>query len=124
MARLKECPKCGSGLLTLWRKGRMLRQECRDDGFEECGWMGEPFQPEKKPIRTVQKVPSLSGGWEFEGFDQYGHIYVSSVGHASKRACRKAARASIEEASKNPNYGRCTAVLWPPIAIRRGFRVR
>jgi hypothetical protein len=55
------------------------------------------------------------GGWTFEGFDQYGHCFISSRSYSKRETCEKAARAEIERMSGGV-YGECAAVVWPPTA--------
>jgi len=118
--RLKTCPSCGEdGLRTVWAKGRTLQQECRE---YDCGWKGEPFIPEKKPIRTVKSV-QIEGYWYYEMFDQYGQIATVSEGFDSRTEATMKAKKDIERTSKAPGYGQCTAVVWPPTTKATGTKV-
>lgn len=125
-ARVEICPSCGAGRLrTKWVDGRMLQQLCSDDNFSDCEWKGEPFIPEKRPIRATRSVSvGQHGGWEYEGFDQFGHIFAMSQTFSSKAACVKAARNEIKQWSGVPGYGKCTAIVWPPATLARGTRVK
>jgi hypothetical protein len=122
--QLKKCPKCGSSLRTIWTNGRKLMQECRDEEFDSCDWKGSPYTPPKRPIRTVKTIPTDQGGWEYEGFDQYGHTFVVSQGFSSEKACREAAKRELLHMSKVPEYGKCVAVVWPPRTKVHGKLVR
>lgn len=88
-----------------------------------CEWKGRPFIPEKKPILSVKTVHTDQGGWEYEGFDQYGHTFCVSEGFNSKAACIEAARKEVRRMSQIPDYGKCVAIVWPPTTTVRGTRI-
>lgn len=117
---LKECPKCGGGVRTVWANGRKLRQECTgpEDEDEYCEWEGEPWIPKKKPVKAVKTVHV--GSWCYEGFDGRGHTFVHSEGFGSEKACTDAARKEMRRMSKFPDMGKCRAVVWPPTTTVKG----
>jgi len=120
----KTCPQCGHSLSTLWCKDRKLKKRCGD--YPDCEWEGKPYTPPKKPIRTVKTISTDQGGWEYEGFDQYGHTFVCSQGFGSKEACVRAAKEELRKmnsSSLNSSYGKCVAVIWPPTTQIRGIKV-
>ena len=93
---MKECPECGSALNTCWVKDRKLRKECANrnnfDGDDDCGWVGEPYVPPKKRVSLTKDAFTVSGCWEYEVFDKYGHTSAISQGFSSEAACRSAAK--------------------------------
>jgi hypothetical protein len=97
----------------------MQQQVCGD---EFCGWKGEPFIPDKKPIRTVKSIP-VQGCWYYEMFDQYGQTCTVSRGYDSEGEATTVAKDDIMRSSKLPGYGKCTAVVWPPTTKVQGKRV-
>jgi hypothetical protein len=119
-----ECPKCGGQTTARWTTGRMLQSRCinSDDG---CFWRGSPYVPLKEPIRTVKSIPTSDfGGWEFEGFDKYGHTMICSQTYSSRAACEASARKEVEQWNQDPNYGPCSAVVWPATVKVRGKLIR
>jgi hypothetical protein len=63
------------------------------------------------------------GNWEYELFDQYGYPVVFSQGFSKEEACVKAAKKDIERLSRDPNYGKCTAIIWPKSVKVIGKRI-
>ena len=114
----KTCPECGEDSFGMvLAKLRMKQQVCRG-----CDWKGEPFVPERKPIRTVKSVP-VEGYWYYEMFDQYGSIATCSEGFDSQAEATREAKKDIERTSKAHGYGKCTAVIWPPTTKVTGTKV-
>ena len=118
------CPKCGDDdpvpLRTCLTDNRMLRKECR-----ECDWHGEPYVPEKKPVKTTKEQSYFQGGsWVYETFDQYGQTCTYSQGFGSEAACTKAAKKDLANINGRPGYGKCQAIVWPPTIKAVGKRVR
>ena len=127
--KLTECPKCGGeSLRTVWCNGRKLKQECTS-GFaghygDYCGWEGEPFTPKKQPILTTRTIDTDGGGWTYEAYDQFGHVYCSSQSYSRRGECEAAALKDIENTEKRlPAYGKCTAIIWPPTVKLHGIRI-
>ncbi len=124
----KECPKCGSELRTCWVEDRKLRKECSNRDYSDrdyCGWLGEPYVPPKKPIPRTQDAFTVSGSWEYEGFDKYGHTFKVSEGFSSKAACLAAAKKEIARINAlKTECGTCVAVVWPPRTKVRGILVK
>lgn len=123
----KKCPKCGATLRTVWTKGRKLVDQCpesADYGEPYCDWESKPYTPKKRPIRTVKTISTDQGGWEFEAFDQYGHTFIYSQGYDSERECRQEAKKAIDRASKDPDMGKCVAIIWPPTTKVKGKLIK
>lgn len=118
--KLTECPKCGSDLSTIWQKARKLRKECR--GEDGCGWRGEAYTPPQKPVNVVKTI-STGGAWHYEGFDKYGHTFAYSRGFGTFEECKAEAEKDVERHSKDPDYGPCSAIIWPPTTTVRGTLV-
>jgi hypothetical protein len=118
------CPQCGDEdsreLRTCLTYDRKLRKEC-----PECGWHGEPYTPEKKPVTTMRTQGYFQGGyWVFETFDQYGQPCTHSQGYGSEATCTKAAKENLANINGRPGYGKCQAIVWPPTVKVVGKKVR
>ena len=120
---LKKCPKCECGIRTIWVENRKLRQECNGTDEEYgCGWKGKPYTPPKKRIQSVKSIcVNQFGGWGYEAFDQYGHTYTISHTYYDENECKEAAQKCVDDMCTYPNFGKCTAVIWPEMVKVKGI---
>jgi hypothetical protein len=116
----EDCPQCDYRLSTVWTTGRMLKKMC---GRENCwGYDGAPYPPPKKPIRIRRMVAvDAGGGWHYEMFDQYGHVYIDSRSFRSAAAAEQDARRQMPDSSGV--MGRVTVVIWPPRVEVRAHKI-
>lgn len=112
-----DCPVCGcDDLSDMWRKGRKLRQECR-----ECDWVGKERIPEEQEIVTTRRVMAgYHGGHTFEVFDRYGHILMSSRSYSTVDKARAALKRELAIGSSNETAGPYIGVLWPATVLVTG----
>lgn len=105
-----DCPVCGCGDLSdMWRRGRKLRQECR-----ECDWVGKERIPEEQEIVTTRKVMAgYHGGHTFQVFDRYGHVLISSRSYPTADEARVALKRELDMGQLNETAGPYVGVLWP-----------
>jgi len=116
--KFKECPECGSDELdNKWSSGRKLQQCCQD-----CEWEGEPRPPERKKIPTSKKVDvDQFGGFNFEGYDKYGHIICFSRTYRNRKEAIKEINRELEAGKREGNdAGPYTIVLYPGHVIVEG----
>lgn len=111
----ERCPRCSSPASEVWTAGRKLAFACVER--LRCGWIGEPFTPQKQEIVTRREsaVDVSWNRWIVEGYDQYGHVYMVSNTHSLNGAdVLNEARESIERYSAYEGYGECVAVVYAP----------
>lgn len=110
------CPKCTYELRIVWTKNRQLRSECM-----KCGWVGEPNDPTPVSIETTRTINvSRFGGYEYTIYDQYGYIICFSRTYYTPEEAESAAKDDLKIRNECPNYGPCTAVLWPKEIVVEG----
>jgi len=114
---LEKCPNfCDSSLGDRWVTGRMLQQYCH-----ECGWKGEPRIPEKLPIVVVKQLQvGQFWGFQYQVFDRYGHIMISSRYYDKKKDAKDALEKDLERGKKDMDAGPYTAVFWPARVLVEG----
>lgn len=116
-----DCPICGcDDLSDMWRKGRKLRQECR-----ECDWVGKERIPEQQVIAITRNVlAGYQSGHTFEVFDRYGHVLMSSRSYSSADDTRVALKRELEVGRLNATAGPYVGLLWPATVLVIGEVIR
>jgi hypothetical protein len=100
----------------MWRRGRKLRQECR-----ECDWVGKERIPEEKEIVTTRNVPAgYQYGHTFEVFDRYGHTLMSSRSYPTADEARVALKKELDRGRLNETAGPYVGILWPATVTVKG----
>lgn len=118
MNKPELCPECDSeDIGDRWAKERRLQYYCR-----ECNWCESSRTPEQQPIEIIKTIPA-QGYWYYEAYDQYGHTYCYSAGYNDEEECYAEALEDIKKQSKDPDYGKCVAVIWPPTTTITGKKV-
>lgn len=117
---IEECPACGTSVATVLTDKRHLRKQCRNP---ECTWIGDAYVPTKRAIKATKTIYYWSG-WTYELFDKYGQPVISSHVFPTKMAATTEARTAIKKYSNDPDYGKCRAVVWPPMTNVKGTLVR
>lgn len=108
---LTNCPNCESSSLgDQWvGPGRKLQQYCY-----ECSWRGPARVPEQKEIESVKEVMvGRFWGFQYETFDRFGHLMVSSRTYATEQEAEDALKRQLERGSQDKEAGPYTGVLWP-----------
>lgn len=102
----KECPKCEFvDLGDQWvGPGRRLMQYCY-----ACGWCGPRRVPEQKEIKTVKPI----GGYNYEVFDCYGHLLISSQTYGTEKDAKAGLYSDLKRGLADKEAGPYKAVLWP-----------
>ena len=117
---MKECPNCGGEVTERWVEKRKLRQECY-----ECPWRGKLRTPTRFKIKITKNVEvDQFGGWVYEAFDQYGHVFCYSESFSNEKTCTAEALKQIKQTSQVEGYGDCSAVIWPPRTKVKGKLIK
>ena len=120
MLKYTKCPRCGEKLLMdCWTNERKLQQECYAEG---CYWHGEPRIPNKQTIQFEKEICVNRGSWQYDIYDKYGHIMISSRSYPTREEAIEALTKDCENNNKNTNVSPVTSILWPPTVKVKGER--
>jgi hypothetical protein len=93
-----------------------LQQRCNN-----CGWRGEPREPEQLAIRDTQTVNvGRFGGYEYTAYDKYGHVVVYSRSYKTREEAEKDIASELARSKNDKERGPYTVVLWPVTVVVKG----